>query len=90
MCFNSQAMSLGIQQKPKLREISLVPNNLILFLGIQSMPNTREHISLLYLDIIMTGEDKKVIVCKHILQNTGQVQLKFWILYCMHRHLGTR
>ena len=51
MCFNSQAMSLGIQQKPKLREISLVPNNLILFLGIQSMPNTREHISLLYLDI---------------------------------------
>ena len=34
MCFNSQAMSLGIQQKPKLREISLVPNNLILFLGI--------------------------------------------------------
>ena len=33
MCFNSQAMSLGIQQKPKLREISLVPNNLILFLG---------------------------------------------------------
>ena len=53
MCFNSQAMSLGIQQKPKLREISLVPNNLILFLGIQSMPNTREHISLLYLDIIL-------------------------------------
>ena len=47
MCFNSQAMSLGIQQKPKLREISLVPNNLILFLGIQSMPNTREHILLL-------------------------------------------
>ena len=53
MCFNSQAMSLGIQQKPKLREISLVPNNLILFLGIQSMPNTREHILLLYLDNIL-------------------------------------
>ena len=53
MCFNSQAMSLGIQQKPKLREISLVPNNLILFLGIQSMPNTREHILLSYLDNIL-------------------------------------
>ena len=59
MCFNSQAMSLGIQQKPKLREISLVPNNLILFLGIQSMPNTREHISLLYLDNILIFVESK-------------------------------
>ena len=48
MCFNSQAMSLGIQQKPKLREISLVPNNLILFLGSQSMPNTRKHIAFIF------------------------------------------
>ena len=59
MCFNSQAMSLGIQQKPKLRDISLVPNNLILFLGIQSMPNTREHILLLYLDNILIFVESK-------------------------------
>ena len=85
MCFNSQAMSLGIQQKPKLREISLVPNNLILFLGIAvNAKHTRTHIAFIFgqhFDLLLnqspTGEDKKVIVCKHILQNTGQVQLKF-------------
>ena len=49
MCFNSQAMSLGIQQKPKLREISLVPNNLILFLGIAvNAKHTRTHIAFIF------------------------------------------
>ena len=49
MCFNSQAMSLGIQQKPKLREISLVPNNFILFLGIAvNAKHTRTHIAFIF------------------------------------------